>query len=206
MGKRQEGESATGDRRRVGIRTNPTAEEQARFTVRYMCAWFDCAAELSVSLDGLAAEIQARDLEYAKTGRMDDPRRLMGLSRGFYLLAGFATENYLKGLKVAARYPPGRDDSTDQSEAFLPAEFSSHRLTELAAPLGLSEEEREVLQVLERAVVWYARYPVPRRAEDFGFFGMPSKLVPAVLSLLGRLRDEATAVTPEMPDFPDKDE
>jgi hypothetical protein len=204
MGKRQEG--ATGDRRRVGIRTNPTAEEQARFSVRYMRAWFDCAAELSVPLDGLAAEIQARNRAYAETGKMDDPRRLMGLSRGFFLLAGFATENYLKGLKVAARYHPGRDDSTDDSEEFFPKEFFGHRLMELAAPLKLSKKEKDVLRVLEQAVVWYARYPVPTKATQFGFFGMPSKSIPTVLSLLGRLRDEATAVTPETPDFADEDE
>lgn len=55
-------------------------------------------------------------------------------------------------------------------------------------------------------VVWYARYPVPTKAAQFGFFGMPTKRIPAVLSLLRRLRDEATAVTPEMPDFTDEDE
>lgn len=110
-------------------------------------------------------------VDEGKSGPMDaEQTRLMwdtGLIRSYYLLAGYALENCLKGLIVAQ--VPGRIRGDKLSE-----DVKGHDLCKLAETGGvsLSPDERELLELISRHIVW-GKYPVPTQLEK-----MPSPVDP----------------------------
>ncbi len=118
--------------------------------VREHASWFVCARELSVLLPELGARATAAFCRYA-ADQSCYPTELMPLSRAFYLLAGYAAENFVKGcwLREHAKFPPA---AAPDAEPFLPPGLAVHSLAQLSNDAGivLSAEEHETLTFLEQ--------------------------------------------------------
>jgi hypothetical protein len=164
-----------------------------RRVVAEPASWFGCATQLSVLLLKLGNEIE-REFVASQADDSHSPNRLMSISRAFLLLAGFATENYLKGLWVARN--SGKEKAVPDRDPFLPKELGTHRLTKLAKGAGVSLDasQQSTLELLERSVIWYARYPVPMNPDHFQLFGSQSGEVQRIRSLVAHLRKRARDV------------
>ncbi|MEO8338255.1 MAG: hypothetical protein ABI604_00895 [Nitrospirota bacterium] len=80
------------------------------------------------------------------------------LPRAYVLLSSLSIETALKGLLVT-RNP------ALVSEGALPKSLGNHKLSSLASRLdglNLDNNERALLRTLEQAMVYWARYPIPR--------------------------------------------
>jgi hypothetical protein len=116
----------------------------------------------------------------------------MAISRAFLLLAGFASENYLKGLWVARNSVRGR--ALTDRDPFIPKALGHHVLLRLADEAGvpLNVPQRSTLELLERSVVWQARYPFPKNPDRFQLFGAAD--AKGVRSLVNHLKRQAFVV------------
>jgi hypothetical protein len=173
---------------------SPTSPNPLLYAVvRDPLSWFSCASELSVLLPELGAEITTA-FAALNTDRSRTAARLMAVPRAFFLLAGYAVENYLKGLWLSRNAAKAVDPSVDP---FIPA----HKLTSIARQAGVSltTAHEATLELLERSVTWYARYPVPKQPEAFQLFGSQSGEVERVLALLEHLRTLAAGYRPAVP-------
>jgi hypothetical protein len=79
----------------------------------------------------------------------------------FHLLYGLSFENLLKGIIVAQRGCAGAAGTVD-------ADLTTHSMKDLVSLLDktkapISKEELDVLNNLERYVVWAGRYPLPKK-------------------------------------------
>lgn len=77
----------------------------------------------------------------------------------------------------------------------LPPHLENHDLLKLSeeAELPLSSKDREVLGKLQRAIIWWAKYPVPKKAPDFELFGTGTGEAAEVRELLRHLERLARA-------------
>ena len=141
------------------------------------CEWLTLADELREAAETLWKHVdEALRVEATTTPKeVSKVTRIAGVSRPYILLAGFALENLVKGLLVAA-------DPSLITSGKLDQRLKSHRLVDLARSLrqfALSTEEAEFCEMAEGAIPYWGRYPVP-------------------LSLEGRLPE--VALTPERRD------
>jgi hypothetical protein len=82
---------------------------------------------------------------------------LIGFSRSYLLLAGFAIENVMKGLLIAST-------PSLVGDGVLSSSIKSHNLLALAAKLTsltLSSDERRFCEIASSAIPYWGRYPIP---------------------------------------------
>jgi hypothetical protein len=107
-----------------------------------------------------------------------------GMSRPYLLLAGFAIENVLKGILVAA-------DPSHISTGLLSNGLKTHNLLALASKipsLVLSPDEQQFCDVATKAIPYWGRYPTPLRSSDVTpETGITKALRAAFLGLFDRL-------------------
>ncbi len=84
-----------------------------------------------------------------------------------FMLAGFAIENVLKGIRVQQL---NAETQATERDNRIKSITSTHNLSKLATDAGLtvSSEEAKLLVKLTDRVLWSGRYPRPKRPEDFG--------------------------------------
>lgn len=81
------------------------------------------------------------------------------ISKGYFLLAGFAIENLIKGLLITENVDLKKDGKINNSIS------QGHNLKSLAIKLKsieLNDLESELLDILSEAIPYWARYPVPK--------------------------------------------
>jgi hypothetical protein len=129
-------------------------------------AWLAYAEELMESAEliwrekdeGLRLEAEgARNGPQPGIRLTQRPRRISSISRPYILLAGFALENLIKGLLVA-------QDPTHINQGKLSSSLKSHELLRLASQvegLCLSEQEKGVCRIVQDAIPYWGRYPIP---------------------------------------------
>lgn len=96
----------------------------------------------------------------------------LGLDRVFYLLAGLALENIMKGILIA------RDKSLLSKGMISNKKILKHNLSDLFKEVGLALSDRE-LNLVERVsetVVWAGRYPVPKHESARALRPIPGSL------------------------------
>jgi hypothetical protein len=166
-----------------------------RPVVRDPRSWFGCARELSELLPSLGEEM-AGEVGALNRDHSHVPRRLMALGRAFQLLAGYAVENYLKGLWITRSGGAAASEAALATEPFLPSGMPDHNLARLAREAGVALDPRQnrSLELLERSITWYARYPVPKQPEDFSLFGPGSNEIAPALALIAHLEGLAAAI------------
>ena len=121
--------------------------------------WAGYADELKAAADLLWCQ-QGDSLVVSSDVYTNVSRRPL-ISRAYILLAGFALENILKGLIVAHNPIHVRGGK-------LSKQLRSHRLSGLAvqAHLQLTRAEAHFCDLVEEALVYWARYPIPLSADD----------------------------------------
>jgi hypothetical protein len=94
--------------------------------------------------------------------------------RVFFLLAGLAIENLVKGLLVQRL-------SFGSNFTSLPRELKGHGIKERLRRLriNLSPEEEQLVRRFEIAVTWAGRYPVPRDADEMHGTGTTTRVTDA---------------------------
>ena len=83
----------------------------------------------------------------------------------YYMLIGFALENYLKGAIVQNLLINGKSLEVDKLDVIL----KDHDIRELFSKAGLRVQSKvyiSYLDYLTECVVWRGRYPLPTKAED----------------------------------------
>ena len=87
------------------------------------------------------------------------------------LLKGYAIENLIKGIIYSQH--PGRCKENDKG-LWLDGKLTNHCLGELYVAAGLAKnkdaidsEIKEILEVLEKVILWQGRYPVPLNLERY---------------------------------------
>jgi hypothetical protein len=150
--------------------TDPEIEELNARTIFVRDAmpaeWLNYAEELLESAEILWTQ-QEKGLRAEAIGTGDglqpgihvlqQTRRVSSISRSYILLAGFALENMIKGLLVA-------QDPSLITGGKLSRDLKSHSLLGLVAKvkgLSLSEDEKQVCQVVQDAIPYWGRYPIP---------------------------------------------
>jgi len=88
---------------------------------------------------------------------INDPTRISKVSRTYMLLAGFALENVIKGLLVAA-------EPHHVNGGVLSGELRSHKISSLVFKLKefhISDPELEFCNAVSAAIPYWGRYPIP---------------------------------------------
>jgi hypothetical protein len=128
-------------------------------------SWSELGTELRTAAERLW---EASSAGFRLEATLDEEQKLLSseskrsLSRPYLLLAGFAMENVLKGLLVAA-------DPLHISSGILSSELKSHDLLALSKKvpsLVLSPEERHFCDIATKAIPYWGRYPIPLRSND----------------------------------------
>lgn len=131
-------------------------------------SWLSLAEELEEAADILwrIRERQGKRL-MAKTKIVQgekQPRRVVetaeapSISRPYVVLVGYALENVVKGLLIA-RHPEYINSGK------LKGGIGHHHLTNLVGrldDLDLTPAEREMCEILEEAIPYWGRYPIPK--------------------------------------------
>jgi len=94
------------------------------------------------------------------------PRPRAGITDVYLLLMGYAAECFLKA-RLARKLLRGLKGHRFDTET-LPKGLNTHKLSKLCREAGISPTSREdhVLGLLEEAVLWRGRYPIPTLAAD----------------------------------------
>lgn len=125
--------------------------------------WLSFAEELMDSAEilwkqndgAIRSEIIHNKIEFLES------RKVSGISRPYFLLVGFAIENLLKGLIVC------NDPTTITSGKIK--RIKTHKITNLIkqiSEINLSEEELEICKIIEEAIPYWGRYPIPLEATN----------------------------------------
>jgi hypothetical protein len=121
-------------------------------------SWFNYAAELEESAEILWEQHEnGLRVELTETFEGDQIKKISSISRSYILLAGFAIENLLKGLLIV-------QDPSHINTGQLSNDLKSHRLLDLASKLedlSLDDEEYHICKVLQDAIPYWGRYPIP---------------------------------------------
>lgn len=90
----------------------------------------------------------------------------MSIRQVAFMLAGFAIENVLKGIRVQ-QY--NGEKQVSDGDPRIKSLTGTHNLSKLATDAGLtvSSEEKKLLVKLTDRILWSGRYPRPKRPEDF---------------------------------------
>lgn len=153
--------------------------------------WYELAVELRDAAETLWRERDAMmriEAVIDAQGRPHGaPRVFMAYSRPYILLAGLAIENLLKGLAVA-RGP------THISSGCLSRPLQTHSLEKLGTEvlgIDLDSTEMELLRVLESALPYWGRYPIPlRRTQLTEETGISEALRSSFVTLFERLEGQ----------------
>jgi histone H3/H4 len=146
--------------------------------------------------DSLMAAFEVLVADDERRAGQNLPRRVQSVA---YMLAGFAIENLLKGLLIAARTP------LDKAGRFT---LKSHDLLDLSAEVGcqLDDSNRRLLERMQEFAIWTGRYPIPLSSEPMrprptpdGSFSPRTYHIqgedwPAIRVLFARLRDDLQRV------------
>lgn len=120
--------------------------------------WVEYSQELKDTSELIWAESSETKQLISWPKKIEKP----GLSRVYFLIAGYSIENLLKGLLIS-------EDSNHLREGKISREISSgHRLDDLAskiASLSFSKKEIDFLKLLSDAIPSWSRYPIPKRWE-----------------------------------------
>jgi hypothetical protein len=143
------------------MQSDRIARERFRMVAEQPRSWFRVAEQLL----GSARVIWESRIEPAcsASGFKSASAAAFSHMRGFYVLAGFSAENFIKGVLVAQmRVAHGQPIADRQGELSLQGLNKRHRLVNPAqqASLPLTLEQRELLTRLEPIVKWSGRYPV----------------------------------------------
>lgn len=110
--------------------------------------------------------------------------RFQAFSRPYLLLAGFATENVMKGLLVALA-------PSNVTAGTLSRELKSHNLLKLAAKLDevdFTQEELKFCRIASAAIPYWGRYPIPLESNSVSpEIALTQSLRNAFLGLFERL-------------------
>jgi hypothetical protein len=129
-------------------------------------AWFHAASELLAAMELLEPHI--RHYSDCLRAQVIDQRSDVKLPEHslvsvHMILAGFAIENLCKGY-LAPRLSP--EERERVKAGFLPKSLHHHRILKLVERTGiartrlkLSKSEKNVVERIEKAVVWRGRYP-----------------------------------------------
>jgi hypothetical protein len=119
-------------------------------------SWLAQARQLRIAADVIFREWQ-KVIRVAPSGPGVQEHRL-AYSQTFMLLTGFAFENLLKGILY------GRNPKQNLKTGY----GGSHGIVKMANEVGLlSSEELDLLERLERYLVWAGRYQLPTTAKAF---------------------------------------
>ena len=118
---------------------------------------------------------------------VNETKKIYSVSRSYFLLAGFALENLLKGFIVAL-------DPTLITDGKLNPQLKTHKLTTLVdkiEELELTESELRFCSVAEKAIPYWGRYPVPLSFNNLvPEVGLTAELRNGFLSLFDRLDEK----------------
>jgi len=158
--------------------------------------WRSLAGELRDSAEllwndrsnGLRGILEQRiEVEDGEVRIINETRKIYSVSRPYFLLAGFALENLLKGFIVAL-------DPTLIKEGKLDPQLKTHKLTDLAnriKELELTESERRFCSLAEDAIPYWGRYPVPLTYNKLvPEVGLTDELRSSFLSLFDRIDEK----------------
>jgi len=149
--------------KRKGMDNNMQEEASIddRTTYKYLKSdwsnWRDAAEKLIRVAYKLESERSTVDKRFIAEG-YDDV---------YYMLIGFALENYLKGAIVQNLLIGGKFLEEDKLDVFL----NNHDIGELFVKAGLEVQNKvyhSYLGYLTECVVWRGRYSLPTKAEDIG--------------------------------------
>jgi len=121
--------------------------------------WLCLADELQAAAELLWARAE-EGLRVEAAPRLDgqvEVKKIASVSRPYILLAGFALENLIKGLLVAA-------DSSLLRTGRVAGQLKSHRLLDLVRGLPgltLSADEVAFCKLAQEAIPYWGRYPIP---------------------------------------------
>lgn len=127
-------------------------------------SWLDYADELidaAEHLWSLAEEGFRFEVNDTVEGNKEI-KKIISISRPYILFASFAIENMIKGLIVA-------QNPTHINNGKLSKELKSHKLLKLLKlinDLELSKDEIEICKILEDAIPYWGRYPIPLNYND----------------------------------------
>lgn len=122
-------------------------------------SWRDTAEELLRVAYKLESE---RDVEHE---RLIDP----SIGHIYYMLIGFALENYLKGAIVKKLLVGGKSLEEDKLDSVL----NGHKISKLFSDAGLAVESKRYhteLDYLTECIEWRGRYPCPTEAKKIGIW------------------------------------
>ncbi len=107
----------------------------------------------------------AKLLEGERDQQSEDFLRLK-VQHVYYMLIGFALENYYKGIIIGKMM----SDDRRKEKGILDEELRSHDLLKLArqAQIEINEFSESQLNHLKEYALWKGRYPLPIRASDIG--------------------------------------
>lgn len=131
--------------------------------------WFETAHELISTAAILEPHVTRWWDSWLEFSRDESKAPLKHGYHGVYMvLIAYALENLCKGYIVDNLPRSVRENI--RSKGVLPKELDSHDLVKLVERTGLvpDPQEEELLRRLERACIWYGRYPVPRFYRDLG--------------------------------------
>ncbi len=129
-------------------------------------AWRSCASELYNSAELLwndkdnGLRVEGTYFSEIVDGQLvprSTTRKIYSVSRSYFLLAGFALENLVKGYLVAV-------DPTLIHDGKLPKKLREHNLLNLIKKiegLELDKNEREFCTIAGQAIPYWGRYPIP---------------------------------------------
>jgi hypothetical protein len=125
--------------------------------------WFETANELTAAMSVLEPHVLAwwQSLKEWSNGNAQIFRE-HGFQPLYMMLASYAIENLCKGYSVRRLDPTERDIVRQHGR--LPKRLETHRLAGLITDTEMSIDnlEEELLARLERAAIWFGRYPIPR--------------------------------------------
>jgi len=123
--------------------------------------WTNLAEELRTSMDYLwEKEKWRKRISYDD---IDGYQEKSDISRSWLLLAGFAIENLIKGLIIA-------QNPSFISNGKLCRKLRNHELSKLAKytdGITFSSEEFGLLDILEKCIPSWGRYPIPIDIDEF---------------------------------------
>jgi hypothetical protein len=128
-------------------------------------SWFGAADRLTEAMEALDPAIDAWQKTILASEFKSWNHRGVGCMQAFMLLGGFALENLCKGCLIVER------DATTQEiaeQGQLSKHLGNHGLRKLVLATGYraSKTQLQLLETLEKIVVWRGRYPIPKSADD----------------------------------------
>ena len=145
--------------RRLTVQPEAWLIQRFEATAHAPDAWVFSAYLLKLAADLLGDRILDQAKQFA-VEKIDADFTYVPSLPVYLLLAGYTIEALSKALFLKVKKLPGDEE--------LSAELGNHSAATCLGRAGftLSEEERDLLRLLETAVKWAGRYPAPKFPED----------------------------------------